>query len=86
MGDGTEAQRGRKGGKNKRGREGVRGLAAVWRWGAAKRIVAMSAKEEKEQSARRDEGVAKGKGRERRKREREREESGPEETEIPGNL
>lgn len=81
MGDGTEAQRGRKGGKNKRGREGVRGLAAVWRWGAAKRIVAMSAKEEKEQSTRRDEGVAKGKG-----REREREESGPEETEIPGNL
>lgn len=29
---------------------------------AAKRIVAMSAKEEKEQSARSDEGVAKGKG------------------------
>lgn len=44
--------------------------------GAAKRIVAMSAKEEKEQSARSDEGVAKGKGRERKEKERDCERAG----------
>lgn len=55
----------------------MRGLAAVWRWGVAKRIVAMSAKEKKEQFARSDEGVAKERV-ERGERERGKERRGEE--------
>lgn len=66
MGVGTaergERSAGEKGAKIREegGHTGVGGGLMMGR--SAKRIIAMSAKEEKEQSARSDEGVAKGKG------------------------